>query len=97
MMLYDFASRCDFFYSKRYDQHSYFEFNGCQQQRERVLWQPQDPSDLEPETPNCRPGAMPVGELDEFYTDHDDPDLSKHLLAACPKAIAHLAGLEGVR
>ena len=72
-MISDFAARFDSFYSARYDLRNYMECKGYREESDRYYWQPQDETDLEPVTPAYGPGAMTVGELDDYDgTDCDE-------------------------
>lgn len=74
-MISDFASRFGSFYSARCDQRAYLEAKGYRAEGDRSVWEPQDYTDLEPETVNCGPGAMSVGELDDVWENNDEPEL----------------------
>ncbi len=67
-----FVQRFDSFFNARCDQHSYLEAKGYHDDNGVQRWEPQDPVDLEPVIPAYGPGAMAVGELDNFYFDDDD-------------------------
>lgn len=69
-MLNDFASRFDAHYDLRlYHQCSGY---GYRYEGDYRVWEPQDESDLESVTPAYPPGAMAVGEVDNFYYDAND-------------------------
>ena len=74
-MISDFGQRFDSFYSARYDLRCYNECKGYREEGDYTVWEPQYETDLEPETVNWGPGAMAVGELDELYSDNDEPYL----------------------
>lgn len=75
-MISDFAARFDSFYSASYDLRLYHEAKGYRQEGERTVWEPMYEVDLDfgGEAPAYAPGAMVVGELDE-YQDNDEPNL----------------------
>lgn len=47
-------------------QYSYQEHSGYRQEGDYTFWEPTDPIDLEPATRNYGPGAMKVGEIDNY-------------------------------
>lgn len=73
-MISDFAARFDSYYSAQCDRRSYMEAKGYREEGDYTVWEPQYEVDLEPLTPAYGPGAMAVGELDE-YQDNDEPYL----------------------
>lgn len=66
-MISDFNSRFDSYFSAYCDKRLYHE---CKSYREEGdgyrVWEPQDWTDLEPDTVNTAPGAMTRGELDDY-------------------------------
>lgn len=56
-MLSDFAPIKQYFYQ---------EDSGYRQEGDYTFWEPTDPIDLEPATRNYGPGAMRVGEIDNY-------------------------------
>lgn len=78
-----FAERFDAFYRVRCDYSIYLEAKGYYQDNGVTRWEPTYPEDVEPEKP-FGPGAMTVGELDDYdccsdceelYQDNDEPGL----------------------
>jgi len=62
----DFASRSNLIYGTIANQLSDLEAKGYYQDGDRTFWEPTDPTDLEPETCNYGPGAMKLGEIDDY-------------------------------
>lgn len=75
-MISDFAARFDSFYSARANYRDYMQAKGYREEGDRMVWEPQHEVDLDfgGEAPAYAPGAMTVGELEE-YQDNDEPYL----------------------
>lgn len=72
-MITDFGTTFDSYRSAYDDLRLYHEAKGYLSEGDRYYWQPQDWTDLEPETVNIAPGAMTVGELEDYDgTDCDE-------------------------
>ena len=64
-MTTEFESRFNALYDLRLYHHS----KGYVENGDRLYWQPQDPTDLEPEEPSYGPGAARRGEIDDWSPD----------------------------
>lgn len=53
-------------FASRLDAYSEFEAKGYYQDGDYTFWEPTDPTDLEPDTCSYGPGAMKVGEIDDY-------------------------------
>lgn len=65
-MITDFAQRFDSYFAASCDLRDYMQAKGYWEDGDRMYWEPQDETDLEPATPVYAPGAMTVGELDDW-------------------------------
>lgn len=69
----EFDERFDALYSALQDKRDYLESKNYYWDGFSYRWEPRDPVDLEPEEPTFPPGAMRVGELDDYdFSDYDE-------------------------
>lgn len=75
-MISDFGAKFDSYYAAIQSQNAYLSSKGYRAEGARVVWEPTDPTDLEPTTVGYGPGAMAAGEvLDDVYQHNDEPSL----------------------
>lgn len=70
-----FSERFDAYFNAQRDYNSYLEAKGYRAEGDRTLWEPTYEIDIAPDA-NYGPGAMAVGEMDDYYANNDEPWLA---------------------